>query len=215
MLEKYYALLRDVNFEFIISCDVDDASMNNPEIIARLDSYPFLRYFFSENKSKVEAINNNMEGLQFDVLLLASDDMEPVKEGYDKIIKDKMNEFYPDTDGVLWFNDGFQKGNLNTLVIMGKAYYDRFNYIYHPSYKSLYCDLEFTAVSGLLNKSKYFDEVIIKHVQYSIVKEEPDALYIRNDMLKTDDLAVYQERRMNNFSDKLKEVKLCDNIKLI
>ena len=50
MLEKYYALLRDVNFEFVISCDVDDESMNTPEVIAKLDSYPFLRYFFSENK---------------------------------------------------------------------------------------------------------------------------------------------------------------------
>ena len=126
-----------------------------------------------------------------------------------------MNEFYPDTDGVLWFNDGFQKGNLNTLVIIGKAYYDRFRYIYHPAYQSLYCDAEFTAVSGLLNKSKYFDEIIIKHVQYSIIKEEPDALYIRNDSLKTVDLITYQERRMNNFSNKPKEVKLCDNIKLI
>ena len=199
MLDLYYLFLRTTNFNFIISCDVDDITMNNSLIRQRLDSYPNLTYCFSENKSKVEAINNNLKNVDFDILLLASDDMQPIKPGYDRIIKDCMVNSFPDTDGVLWFNDGFQGDNLNTLVIVGKKYYDRFNYIYHPSYKSLYCDTEFTYVSKINQKVKYFNEVLIKHVQYSIVKEVPDELYIRNDLLANVDQANFERRLKHKF----------------
>jgi hypothetical protein len=125
--------------------------------------------------------------------------MEPVSPGYDVNIKSKMNKYFPDTDGVLWFNDGFQGDKLNTLVIIGKKYYERFNYIYHPAYQSLYCDTEFTLVSKALNKVQYFDEILIKHVQYSIVNEQPDELYIRNDRLESVDRIIFQKRSISNF----------------
>ena len=203
MLDLYYIFMRDNNFEFIISCDTDDETMNNEEVRKRLDSYPYLKYFFGDNKSKVQAVNANLDDAVFDILLLASDDMQPVKIGYDLIIKNKMSVFFPDMDGVLWFNDGFQKNQLNTLCIMGNVYYKKFGYIYNPEYISLYSDTEFTAVSNMLNKSKYFDEILIKHIQYSIVKESPDELYLRNDnvVIFNKDLATYQRRRSENFSD--------------
>jgi hypothetical protein len=74
-----------------------------------------------------------------------------------------MTEHYPDTDGVLWFNDGYQGNRLNTLCILGKKYYDRFNYIYHPDYISVWCDNEFMDVANLLGKQIYFDDIIIRH----------------------------------------------------
>ena len=199
ILDEYYLLLRDSNFEFVISCDTDDITMNNTNIISKLKTYPFLNYYFSDNKTKVEAINNNIKDKIFDILLLASDDMLPVKKGYDAIIKKKMLKHFPDTDGVLWFNDGFQSNNINTLCIIGKKYYDRFNYIYHPDYKSLYCDTEFTIVSSVLKKVKYFNEIIIKHIQYSIIGELPDELYIRNDSLEEYDKNIFLNRQKNNF----------------
>ena len=58
--------------------------------------------------------------------------MVPLVNGYDTVIKEKMTLHYADTDGVLWFNDGHQEKKLNTLCILGKKYYDRFGYIYHP-----------------------------------------------------------------------------------
>jgi len=199
MLDKYYLYLRDTNFMFVVSCDIDDRTMNNQKIIDRLEEYPNLKYFFNNNTSKVEAINNDLLSEEFDILLLASDDMEPVKPGYDVIIKSNMETYFPDKDGVLWFDDGFQGDRLNTLVIIGKKYYDRFKYIYHPSYRSLYCDTEFTQVSKLLNKVKYFNEVLIKHIQYSIVNELPDDLYIRNDKLESVDRVTFEQRRKKEF----------------
>jgi hypothetical protein len=192
-------LLETNNVYFIIACDEDDITMNNNIIKNRLNEFNNLKYYFDKNKSKVEACNCNIQGNNFDVLLLASDDMIPNVYGYDAIIKNSMSQFYPDTDGVLWFNDGFQGSNLNTLSIIGKKYYDRFNYIYNPEYQSLYCDLEFTQVSRLLNKTTYIDKQIITHQQYSIIGETPDELYIKNDNLQHIDLITYQRRSKNNF----------------
>jgi len=199
ILDKYYLLLKNLNVEFVISCDTDDITMNNEEVIDKLNSYPYLRYYFENNKSKIEAINNNLKDKNFDILLLASDDMLPVQKGYDEVIRAKMMETFPDTDGVLWFDDDFQGSNLNTLCILGKKYYDRFGYIYHPDYKSLYSDTEFTLVSQQLNKVKYFNQILIKHIQYSIVKESPDELYKKNDSLEQEDRMVFEKRRLNNF----------------
>jgi hypothetical protein len=199
VLDLYYKNMKDSNNIFVITCDIDDISMNNESVITKLKTYPNLKYYFDYNKSKVEAVNNNLDNIDFDIVLLASDDMVPVKEGYDVLIKEKMKKNFPDTDGVLWFNDGFQGPNLNTLCILGKKYYDRFGYIYHPSYNSLYCDTEFTLVSKKLNKVKYFDDILIQHHQYSIVNDTPDNLYIKNDSLEPRDKIVFNKRYTENF----------------
>ena len=125
--------------------------------------------------------------------------MIPIKDGYDKIIIEKMKENYPDTDGVLFFNDGYQGRRLNTLCILGKKYYERFNYIYHPDYKSTWCDNEFMSVADILDRQTYFDEVIIKH-------EHPDWGYGRHDSIHqknyndlTHDQKTFINRRNKNF----------------
>lgn len=166
-LDIYYSYLSgDNEVTFIISCDEDDSTMNNTEVTDRLNLYSNLKYYFGKSKTKVEAVNANLDKLpeKYDVLLVASDDMIPIKKGYDSVILDSMLKHYPDTDGVLWFNDGFVGKELNTLPIVGKKYYDRFGYIYYHEYKSFFCDGEFTCVANYLNKQVYIDDVIIQHI---------------------------------------------------
>ena len=91
------------------------------------------------------AINADIPTTAWDILVLISDDMIPEIKSFDQIIRSKMKEHYPDTDGVLWFFDGWRE-DLNTLCILGRKYYDRFGYIYHPSYESFWSDAEFTEV---------------------------------------------------------------------
>lgn len=200
VLEKYRTFQATDNVQYVVSCDIDDTTMNNKNVINKLKTYKDLHFYFSENSSKVQACNANLNNMNFDIVLLASDDMIPVVYGYDVYIKKYMESLYPDTDGVLWFNDGFQGKNLNTLSILGKKYYDRFGYIYNPEYKSLYCDQEFTQVSLMLKKTTYFETCIIKHEQYSIINKDPDELYIKNDALQSIDLEVYKKRASCNFS---------------
>lgn len=202
VLDIYYDLLQDINStKFVITCDEDDLSMNNDEVKEKLSKYLNLDVYYGNNKSKIEAINANLENENFDILLLASDDMIPQIKGYDNVIRDNMRKYYPDTDGVLWFNDGYQKNRLNTLCILGKKYYNRFNYIYHPNYKSLWCDNEFTQVSYALRKVTYFDSVIIKHCHPVVIGEKADELYEKNDSFHDEDKIIFEKRMRNNFKD--------------
>jgi hypothetical protein len=163
---KYLYMLSGLHqVKFIVSMDEDDPTMNNPAMRKFLDNHrTYVQYFYGHSKTKIEAVNADMEHAgDFDILLLASDDMIPVKPGYDGIIAGHFKEYFPDFDGVMHYNDGRQRELLNTLCVMGKKYYDRFGYIYHPSYKSVYVDNEFTAVSRILKKAMYCDAVLIKH----------------------------------------------------
>ena len=183
-LNKYYEHLDDINnARFVITCDTNDDTMNNTEVTKLLDGYENLEYYFGNSKTKIEACNNDMYDLDFDILLLASDDMIPQIKGYDTIIRNNMIKNYPDKDGVLWFYDGYNK-SINTLSIMGVEYYKRFNYIYHPSYESFYCDAEFMIVANELKKQTFINNTIIKHLHPGNTQElhkENDNTYIKNE----------------------------------
>jgi hypothetical protein len=202
VLKKYYDLCEDKdNTHFLISLDEDDSEMNDQHTKDVLRTYKNLTFIYDNSKSKIDAVNRDIEKIvdSWDILLLASDDMIPQIIGYDIIIKNKMSEFFPETDGILWFNDGFQGNRLNTLCILGKKYYERFNYIYHPDYKSCWSDNEFMEVGNILKKQIYIDQVIIKH-------EHPDwgygsIDYVHNNNVKDwhHDNNVFQQRKSNNF----------------
>ena len=214
VLSRYYSLLKGENFEFVVSCDTDDETMNNPEVRDRLAGFPKLRVSFSDNQNKIQACNADLDGADFDVLLLASDDMIPLVRGYDLIIKEKMAAHFPDLDGVLWFFDGVRK-ELDTLSILGKKYYERFGYIYYPGYQTWYCDNEFTAVAQALDKLAKFDQVIIYHQHPGAAPEGPkvvnerfDETFWRNNQREqvSADENVYKERQGNGFRDGLGRV---------
>lgn len=201
VLDSYYGLMLTDNFQFVITCDSSDLTMNNSTVRERFTRYTNLIVHYGDSKSKIEAVNKDIVGYDFDILLLASDDMVPIVRGYDAYIKHVYkNVLRGDTDYVAWFNDGFQGRNLNTLSIMGRKFYDRYSYIYNPVYKSLFCDLEFTDVIKQLGRFVYFEDVIIKHAQYSIVNEAPDNLYIENNKFYDQDLAAYKARQQVNFN---------------
>jgi len=200
-LDEYYKLLSGKNnVKFLITCDIDDLTMNNDIVKSRFESYTNLEVIYGNNKSKIEAINADVEHQDFQIVLLASDDMIPIVAGYDSIIIENMCNYFPDFDGVLWFNDGVQMNRLNTLCILGKTYYNRFNYIYNPEYKSLWCDMEFTLVGNILGKQKYFDNIIIKHEHHSVTNDEIDEIYIQNEVYESEDKQTFIKRQYDKFN---------------
>jgi hypothetical protein len=201
VLKQYQRLCEDIeNTFFLITLDNDDDEMNSPEVVDIFSTFKNIKYVYGNSISKIHAVNRDIETVdEWDIVLLASDDMTPKVKGYDNIIRNKMKEHYPDTDGVLWFNDGHQGNNLNTLCILGKKYYERFNYIYYPEYKSVWSDNEFMLVGNILKKQTYFDEVIIEH-------EHPDWGYGTNDDIHNTnhknlnfDKNLYYNRKLINF----------------
>jgi len=203
VLERYIAMADDVSkIAFLITADEDDATMNNPSVIEKLEKVKKkykLAYNFGHSKTKIQAVNADMEKVSgWDIVLLASDDMIPVFKGYDSIIRDDMKEYFRDTDGVLWYNDGGQN-NINTLCILGKKYYDRFGYIYHPDYISLWCDNEFTDVSRILNRVYKSDKIIIEHQHPVYQKTTYDELYVKNESYYNVDHETYDKRSAIGF----------------
>jgi len=201
VLRQYQNLCENLdNTYFLITLDNDDESMNPSDVEDIFNTFKNVKVIYGTSNSKIHAVNRDIELVNdWDIVLLASDDMTPKVKGYDNIIRNKMKEFYSDTDGILWFNDGFQGEKLNTLCVLGKKYYERFNYIYHPDYKSCWSDNEFMEVGKILKKQTYIDSVIIKH-------EHPDWGYGNRDQIHTNnindyqyDLEVYNRRKEINF----------------
>jgi glycosyltransferase involved in cell wall biosynthesis len=202
VLDLYYELLDDIDTtEFCITIDEDDLTMNNVEVLEKLGTYKNLYCYVGHSKSKIEAVNADIPSCnEFDILLLASDDMIPQIKGYDRIIRNRMEALYPDKEGVLWFYDGHRR-DLNTLVCMGCEYYKRFGYIYHPAYKSFYCDNEFMLVAEALHKQVFLDEIIImhEHPDYAIYRDKSDELYVENNKYYSVDFSTFELRKKNNF----------------
>lgn len=202
VLDQYYSMANDVeNINFLITLDIDDTIMNNSDVIEMFKKYKNLTYVFGNSKSKVDAVNRDMDIINdWDILLLASDDMIPKVKGYDDVIRNNMKKYYPDTDGVLWFNDGYQQRKLNTLCILGREYYKRFNYIYNPEYKSVWCDNEFMDVANILKKQTYFDNVIIKHEHPDWGFGGQDIVHTLNSQNESSDKLIFFLRQQKNFN---------------
>lgn len=178
-----------------------------------------LNYIISDSGSKIKAINRDMKALvMWDILVLASDDMICKQSGWDLILINEMTMYFPDTDGVLWHWDGADSkfsstkpkiendkliGGLNTMCILGRKYYDRFGYIYHPDYLNLWCDNEFTEVSKLLNKVYYSGQVLFRHEHWangSQYAHTNDSLMKRTQLTFKKDQQVYNNRKQLNFN---------------
>jgi len=188
---------------FILTMDEDDPTMNNSEMKQWIDTRARnaqIEYFYGHSKSKIEACNANLEGVDGDVLVLASDDMVPVQMGYDEIISKVYEQAFPDYDGAIKFWDGLRpkEDPLMTLTVMGFPLYKRFGYIYNPEYKSLYCDNEQTQVCAELGKLRRCDICIIQH-QWS--GEPWDELHARNENAEMYgiDGETFKRRKERNF----------------
>jgi hypothetical protein len=198
--KRYQEFITESTTKFLVSIDEDDTSMNTTEVISELKSYSNTQVIVGISENKIHAVNRDMDIVDdWDIVLLASDDMIPQVKGFDKVVNTLMSSNYPDTDGVLFFNDGFKGKELNTLCILGKKYYKRFNYIYHPGYKSTWSDNEFMMVAEKLNKQTYFPMVIIKHEHPDWGYGKHDVIHKMNHVNLIHDKTLFLERSKNNF----------------
>jgi len=200
-LYVYQHLRSTDNVSFLVTIDADDNKMLQNDVINTLKMWGNLRYEIMQPAGKIAAINYGLDKVvdDYDIIVLASDDMVPEVKGWDARIMDDMHQFYPDLDGVLWYNDGYAKDTLNTLCILGRRYYERFGYIYNPEYKALWCDNEFMDVANQLGKQTYFPDIIIRHQHPIWGHGRVDDLNQRDNNLYHEDKRTYERRKSNNF----------------
>lgn len=176
-----------------VSLDTDDATMAD-FTEDDLPGVAWKKVFRSPNKTKIQACNADMSRIEWewDVVILVSDDMVPEVEHYDEHLRQVMTEEF---NSVIWVHDGFQNGNLNTLSILGRKVYEEWGYIYHPDYKSFFCDNEFTDwCKAHPARCTIIPEVLIRHRHPLATGEAPDALYTRNQAYFEEDRRTYERR---------------------
>jgi hypothetical protein len=210
--DKFFNVLDNIknlsakeSYSIIASLDEDDVTMNNMAVIERMIPYDKVNRAYMYSTGKVNAINRDIDLIpeDTDIIILISDDMVFTQWGFDDIIRTDMQKYFPDADGVLHYPDGTPvQDKIITMSIMGYKYFKRFNYLYHPEYTSLWCDLEFTEVAKRLGKYKYLPNTHIlchAHPVWQGGKEKYDALMTRNESFYHKDKEVYFKRLANNF----------------
>jgi len=217
ILFKYTSKLRPDNFfrgldsivnnivnkdDYFILCsfDIDDHEYKKDEFMRRLGLYKNMACFFGISESKIDAINRDIAlAPLFDIVVNFSDDQVFIKNGFDDIIRYEMCRAFPDMDGVLNFRDSNNHGNLMTMSVIGKKYFQRTNSIYNPEYKSEWADMEAQNVAIALGKLKLIKEIIYKHL-HPIYKSAPmDEVYEKAYQYVQADRDLYFRRLANNF----------------
>lgn len=191
------------NYQILVSLDLDDNSMkNNNDIISKLtlDKYKKVTTYCGYSKNKIDAINRDIGKIpNWDILINFSDDMEFQEKGFDDIIRKVMSDYFPNTDGCLHFNDGFTSDKLITMSILGRKYYDKFGYIYHPDYISLFCDNEQTDVAKILKRYVYVNKVIFKHLHPNNIGTGIDEQYRHTESFYEVDKITYERHKSKGF----------------
>ena len=185
---------------FVVSYDSDDETMTPPILHATQGLASEVHLYKGASKTKIEAINANIDQmLGWNILLVISDDMFCRRRGWDEFVIRKMKEYFPDTDGSLWFYDGSQR-KINTLPCIGIRMYAKFGYVYHPSYKSFFCDNEQTEVEMAMGKLAFIDESICTHEHPSWgMGMKIDEVYKRNNKYWPEDQRNYERRKAAGF----------------
>ena len=199
-LRGYDSILNKISnredYHVLISCDQDDQSMSPLPVLD--GNHTFV---VGNSKNKIDAINRDLNEFDYDwdILINMSDDMIFTKKGFDDIIR---AEFYNDFNQYLHFNDGNQKCNVCTMHIVGRNYYDRFKYIYHPDYISLWCDVENDIVAKQLGCYKYMGDNIklFRHLHPAWGLAPQDALSIKTEdraLWVADEITFNKRKRIN------------------
>lgn len=171
-----------------VTYDADDPewkTMNAglKEYYSRLTIYECL----GESDNKIHAINRDLSTLfEWDLLIIMSDDMRFTSLYFDKIIRDQFAD--GDFDKLLHFPDQDAKHALATMYIAGKTFYERFGYVYHPSYRSLWCDNEIMEVAQKLGKYHYVDYPgVVSHLNPAYGYGEKDEMFIEQQRVGWDE----------------------------
>ena len=197
----------------LISIDDDDKEKDRYiELFQKLDEekeLPEAIIRVGPSDNKIFAINRDIahtRDMQWDILVNVSDDQIFTKKDFDKDIVQSFasvtGEAYTqyDWDRFIHFPDWYVNDKLPTMAIMGRPYYNRFGYVYHPDYISLWCDNEQMDVAKSMGKYFYVDNHIFRHEHPANVRGLPqDELLKYNQSFYHYDGETYRKRKAAGF----------------
>jgi hypothetical protein len=195
MFRKNFHLWDNGRVHILVSLDADDPALR--------DYYAALAQPFTDNNrsvlvdafpgGKVKAINHGLAERRWDICILAQDDVVPCQD-YDQIVRRLFAESPWGLDAVVQSPDGLRLDNLITMPIVGRAWFDRFGYLYHPDYVALWCDNEMTDEAERIGHIIRHPVPIMRH--HWIGERGGDALLLANEREYHADAATYKRRRL-------------------
>jgi len=190
------------NYHIAATLDTDDEIMNNEDVFYKLAEYKNLSVQWGASKNKIDAVNRSIPDISWDVIVICSDDIFFNIYGFDTMIRQEMQGHFPEGDGYLHFNEKDSGVNLNVMTVCDRKYYERFNYIYHPEYLSLFADNEQFEVAKMLKRYVYIPYSIMVHKNpaYSEYGMERDELFNQQQEIGwTIDQETFNRRKAKNF----------------
>lgn len=194
--------------EIIYGLDVDDPFLEEyKKQKIKWNSFINRSLCIGRNTCAVQAINKAAEISNGNILIVVSDDTECFDD-WDRVLVECVEG---KTDWIMKCQDGTQPW-LITMPVMDRAYYNRFGYIYHPSYRHMYCDTELTTVADMIGR-KIVSTLMFFHNYHSISSADvkADSLKLRNDATYEEGRKNYIKRKEINF-DLPAEFKMPDNV---
>jgi hypothetical protein len=189
-------LSTDKNYTIGLTIDDDDSTTLNSHQLADILQSSQIKLNPGRSSSKVHAINRGMAGWSGDIAVNMSDDMRFIKRGFDG---DIIQAFQGEGDQFVHFPDGRVNETLPTMSIMGRSYYERFNFIYHPDYHSLWCDNEAMDMAQQLGRYKFIDLQIFSHEHPAWTGEPADNLLMHTESFFEIDQETYKRRSKLGF----------------
>lgn len=188
--------MADNDFQYILSVDIDDPMRDE-----YFDSFTGVVHFIrNNNKSAIEAINIAVQAATGNIFIIVSDDFDCPNHWDTALLIALENK----SDFCVKTLDGFQK-TIMTLPILDRTYYNRFGYIYNPTYDHMYADKEMTAVAHMLGRNIDIP-LTFTHNHYLARKGVKDDINIKNDKTYASGLATFNQRRAINFGLKDSEI---------
>lgn len=201
-IDNIISMARHDDYKIQLTLDYDDKEVIGNDVKERIASYGDKVYaLWGKAENKIHAVNKDMEfSGDWDICCVHSDDFWITKPGFDQSIIDNMRNNFPDLDGVLHYPDQKIGKKFITYSILGRKYFERFNYLYYP-YISVYADNEFTDVSKILGRYKYVPENYLEHRHNRWGFGPPDELLKKTEdpMNYKIDRETYLKRKSNNF----------------
>lgn len=179
--------------EYILSIDTSDSTQNE---YARLFENTSAQLIINNNRSIVDAVNNAAKIAKHDIFVVVSDDFE-CPENWDM---DVVGYCYMDEPVLLHVNDTIQK-EVCTIPILNRAFYSKFNYIYHPHYYSMFADNDITESAKIINAYICDFSLVFPHNHYVNGKNKRDKTYDRENSKQAWDIGkrIFQQRKSRHF----------------
>lgn len=201
-ISNIMSTIHDQHYGIIVSIDEDDFTMQSERLKEFYKSHEKITVIIGPHETKVAAINRDLEGWDWDILVNMSDDFFFVQSGWDNIIRQRVKDIWNGSlDCYLHFSDGYTHDQLCTMTIIGRDYYNRDGYIYYPGYKSFSCDAESYYVAMMRGRYHYFPEVLAKHQHPANSPAPNDETYKLNSLHSDHDVKLYFERLKRYFDE--------------